>query len=406
MSKTRTPLQAHRSGECGCSVLVNPNHCIYQPFLDGWDFTPDVGNGQVRGEIFTPRFVVDKMIADVGMLPREAVYDYNYHVADGRKLTKAQTLAFITNKINEPALGTANFTATILWHKLEYAAALATTVNRENNSSHLNQQAYEYYATLAVASMYANDIDPGNAQTTKWRLLRSSEISTPQNMEFWAQHIASYYDPKTFGTGKRKTDKQKERWGRLMSQVQNSILLASINWGTADQDKGVLDVQYQKHTGFAPSPELIHLWKSILDENIKLFNGIVEKNTTTHGEEFVAGWQHVWWRDWKFKQAKHEGEIPTIIEPPIMVSLAKQIHEGRLNRLKTELEQLEMKKTVPTNSLINKPDFDDPADKKAYLAKRKELEREQKMVLPELFIKQPEIKTPEPETPRNQPTLF
>lgn len=48
-----------------------------QVFIDGWDFTPDVGNGKSRGEIFTPRFIVDKMIS-MGIIPPSIVYNNNY----------------------------------------------------------------------------------------------------------------------------------------------------------------------------------------------------------------------------------------------------------------------------------------------------------------------------------------
>lgn len=348
--KASVALQLHIENKCGCTLSSNPNNCIYQPFLDGWDFTPDVGNGQKRGEIFTPRFIVDKMITDAQILPKEAIYSLDY-----KTLTKVKAQQHITSKINEPAIGTANFTATILWHKVEYAHHVATV------GKTLNLNKYNLLVTQALASLYANDIDCGNLQTTKWRLLRSSEIYTEENIKYWLNY--------TLKSVHKRLDAETKI--SIEQSVRRSLLSASHNWGTADRDKGVLDVLYYKHTGSEIPAHLKILWKSIMDENFKLFNGIKETDTVEEGF-VVAGWRNIEWCWWDFTQDK----LGEITENTTKISLAYQIEYGKLGKLKAELSELENKKVSIQGALVEIVDFATVEDKKAYVTKRKEVDKQ------------------------------
>lgn len=160
-TRKKSQLALHIEGECGCSRSENPNNCVYQEFLDGWSFTPDVGNGQKRGEVFTPRFIVDKMMVDVGLFPAEGVYEGKYTAS-----TVEEAVAIVEAKVLEPAIGTANYLSSVLWHKLQYAWVASV-----NTDGELDLQTYHHNLLTAVASVYANDIDAGNIEVARRRLL-------------------------------------------------------------------------------------------------------------------------------------------------------------------------------------------------------------------------------------------
>lgn len=337
--KPLTELELHVQRLCGCSVKVNPNFCVYQPFLDGWDFTPDVGNGQKRGEVFTPRFVVDKMITmgsyshdsiepshkRAGIFPDKAVYEYDY---SGSTETIRK---IIGQRIFEPAVGTANFAATILWHKLQYANMITSNSKQESDEDnddigkeeafHATQPKtpaqllrYQVYTLVALASIYINDIDAGNLQTSKFRFLRNTTINNEENIEFWIKHI------------KESMDKEPDSdW--VKNAIEESLKTAEANWGVFDDDKGVLDVLYKEHTKQKPPTWLSNLWKIIMDENAKLFNGIVIDDTNE--ENFVvAGYKNVVWNFWWFNYDKE-----TINVAKRKMPLYRQILDGKLLEL-------------------------------------------------------------------------
>ena len=313
---TLSAREMHRQGKCGCSTRRNPNRCVYQPFLDGWSFTPDVGNGSSRGEIFTPRFVVDKMIVDSGILPKRVVYDLDYR---GSQDTLRK---YIGSRVFESAVGTGNFVSTILWHKLELAHRLTGyTVDPDGQPRKTDAQRrrYEAYTLVALASCYFNDIDPGNLQTTKWRLLRDSEIGADVNIVFWTDHIASALE-----------DTLSLNVASLRASVEKSIKEASANWGTKDRDRGVLDDLYEKHTGIEAPEWLRSTWKLILDKNGLLFNGINEEDEQ-NGTWFCPGWKNVEWVFWRFENHRDE-----VIVHETYVPLRYQLLVGELR----EIEQL------------------------------------------------------------------
>lgn len=316
-TKPLTPIQKHKTNICGCERLVNPEYCVYQPFLDGWDFTPDVGNGQKRGEVFTPRFIVDRMIVDGKILPEKAVYEYDY-TGSYETLRK-----YIGKRVFEPAVGTGNFISTILYHKLEYANSI--TRPEEGARTPLQVRRYQAYSLVALASIYFNDIDAGNLQTTKWRLFRDKEINHDDNITFWTTHVQESL----------ATEVDTEV---IRPLIEASIKTAGDNWGTFDDDKGVLDVLYKKHIG-QESPEwLKSAWKIILDENAKLFNGIAEEDVVE--EDFVcAGYKNVQWVFWWFDYKKKD----TITATQTIVPMKRQILESKINTLVEKTEELKNK---------------------------------------------------------------
>lgn len=313
-------LRAHSNGTCRCTLWVNPSFCIYQPFLDGWDFTPDVGNGASRGEVFTPRFVVDKMIVKAGILPARVIYKYDYSGSQGT-LRK-----YIGSRVFEPAVGTGNFLSTVLWHKLELAHALTgvtsdATARCRKSSNQLRR--YQTYTLVALASLYFNDIDAGNLQTVKWRLLRDQEIGTEENIDFWVQHVRA-----ALPTLPSEED--------LRTAIAGSIKLASRNWGTADRDRGVLDTLHEKHTGLAAPRWLQSSWKMILDENGKLFNAI-EGTPADSSLNLVPSNRDVVWKFWYFKNS------PTRIRAFVRhVPLRLQLLEGELAEVEESLSLVPM----------------------------------------------------------------
>jgi len=391
------PLYLHNNKQCGCyldseKVLAPPKHirnagggsrhvdrpdeadntecffvnkCIYQAFLDGWDFTPDVGMGGTRGEIFTPRFIVDYMISDVGILPEKMVYNFDYssemrvagkpftkedveaswvlllglqgeqlgimNLGEARNLAEKKALGLVNvspkttpqvamlvdkdkfkkketrpqpkqdlrylagAKVFEPAVGTGNYIATILYHKLELANELTgykKTIRQGSPSytKNLEQLArYQAYTLVVLASLYFNDIDPGNLQTTKWRILRDGEIANPSNIDFWVEHIKKNLNAKLQG--------KEEEW--LREYVSQSIFAASSNWASKDRDRGVLDVLYEKHTGEHAPDWLRVAWRKVLDANAQLFNAI-ESNDVIEEGFVVPGNAQIIWTYWTF----------------------------------------------------------------------------------------------------------
>jgi len=326
-TRKKSASEQHKTGECCCSILVNPNNCIYQQFLDGWNFTPDVGNGQKRGEVFTPRFIVDKMVENIGMFPKEAVYELNYSA-----INKEKILEIIDAKIVEPAVGTGNYTSTILWHKLEYANQAVTDANNA-----LDEKRYHNLILRAISSVYAFDIDAGNLETTKQRLFNSLSIVTDKQIlnndsavQFWVKYLKT-------NTNTQQTEEI------LTNIVEDSLNLAEENWANflRDNPGGVVGQLYRKHTGKHLSDEtLISQIQQILNNNIKLFNGIVKEDTNT--EQFVCpGWNNVVWDWWNISE---DCEITS--EP---VRLAEQMISGEIEKLEHKTEQLKNEKMVETN---------------------------------------------------------
>lgn len=348
-TKSVSPAQRHREGLCGCSIRKNPTSCVYQPFLDGWNFTPDVGNGGSRGEVFTPRFVVDKMIVEAGIMPAKTVnlYKYDYGQDTLRK--------YIGARVFEPAVGTGNFTATILWHKLEMAHRLTGfTVDdigqARKNASQLRR--YQAYTLVALASLYFNDIDAGNLQVTKWRLLRDGEIGSDRNIDFWTNYLVDHLDGHI-------------NYDTIRPGVMKSIKSASDNWGNKDKNGGVLDELYERHTGLE-APDWLHkAWKLVLDANAQLFNGINAEDEVSAGFT-CPGYRRVTWTFWYFNSSRDSVKATRVAVP-----LVRQILAGELLEVREQLARIPLRPSDSPDGLFELEPVFVPVDKTAAQLKRK-----------------------------------
>ncbi len=213
-TKKKNALQLHLDNECNCSIESNPNNCQYQQFIDGWNFTPDVGRGQSSGEVFTPRFIVDKMITDSGMFPQEFVYDYDYK----QDSTILETI--INNRICEPAVGTGNFISTILYYKLQAAKQLSL----QDSSKDIKE-----LIMRSIETLYCFDIDAGNLEVTFRRLTdgNSERIDNKEIINYWVKNV----------TDNILYDKKEEIINKIIDKdnVLNTILTEVINAGQEEQ---------------------------------------------------------------------------------------------------------------------------------------------------------------------------
>lgn len=350
---------------------------IYQSFPDGWDFTPDVGNGQKRGEVFTPRFIVDKMISGAGIFPKEAVYQGDYSTvsaADAAKIVKTRVL--------EPAVGTSNFGSTILWHKLNYASTASSTFLE-----------LEEYFLAGVASLYSFDIDPGNLSTTLYRILGKTSLTERYgNVEYWVDHISDTLSQES--TGCLDIDAPElEQW--ITSFVKNSLAEAETNWSSFATPDGVVqkvwkavyevrsgEPGFETMTDTIPVPLFSKMCK-VLEKNTKLFNGIVESDSVKEGFT-VPGWRNVVWSWWTVERTP-EGELALRED---LNPLRAQILSSQLSACEKDLRKLEEERQVErTNegslfSLFSdgediKPElvWDSPESEKTASALRKKVEK-------------------------------
>lgn len=320
--RKKNALELHKACECGCSIMTNPNNCIYQPFLDGWEFTPDVGNGQKRGEVFTPRFIVSKMVENIGMFPKEAVYEHNYTTLNKDELKKV-----ISSKVLEPAVGTGNYISTILWHKLNYAFAASLDEN-----SQLNSTVYEQNVLQAVSSIYIFDIDPGNLETTYQRLFRTdATLNSKEKIDNWTNRVKTSLDSTS------KTTKS-----NIKKMVQSSLNSAEENWNKflISSPEGIVQSLYKAHMDTEISEEMMEKISEILDDNIKLFNGIVKEDTVEEGF-VVPGWKNVIWKWWNIDE-----DLNLSFDK---VRLADQMISGEIEKLQKQADELEKTGKVETD---------------------------------------------------------
>ena len=308
---------------------------IYQSFPDGWDFTPDVGNGQKRGEIFTPRFIVDKMISDAGIFPKEAVYQGDYSTvsaADAAKIVKTRVL--------EPAVGTSNFGSTILWHKLNYASVASSTFLE-----------LEEYFLAGVASLYSFDIDPGNLSTTLRRLLgETSQTERYGNVEYWVDHISDALFQGHTGYLEVEASEAKQ-W--ITNFVKSSLTEAETNWSSFVVPDGVVqkvwraiyeerggEPGFETMTDAIPGP-LFSKMCEVLEKNTKLFNGIVESDSVKEGFT-VPGWRNVVWSWWTVERTP-EGALALMED---LNPLRAQILSSQLSAYEKDLHKLKEERRV------------------------------------------------------------
>lgn len=233
---------------------ADPMKNIYRAFPDGVDFTPDVGNGKTRGEVFTPLFIVEKMITTSGMIPGEIVYDNDFS-----GFTVDDLVGIIGKTVTEPAVGTGNFSATIVYYKMRIAAEVYGRTGDE--------QQYGDLITTIVGATYVNDIDPGNVEVTFRRIITGD--TTP-------------YDDQ--GTTDYWVDYLMERLGcphkdEVVDYVRESLRNAEHHWGDMVGDKGVVAVGYEKTLSKPPTGEMMDLWVNLARDNFKVFNSISEADS-------------------------------------------------------------------------------------------------------------------------------
>lgn len=302
--KIKDSLEKHLCQSCDCfqkEVAAKEKRCVYREFLDGWSFVPDVGEAQSRGEIFTPRWVVDQMIVDSGMLPEAAVYREDYSAAKP---------VYIEARVSEPAVGTANYLATILYHKLRYAESLSK--NRKGKLGNLDR--YHTNFLVAVASVYAYDIDAGNLATTKRRLLSfgKQKLNIPQTVDWWTSEVVR-------DLNRDPEKRQKVGYSRVRPSVRASLDAAQRHWYKfVGQGQGIIDSAYRRATGERMPGWLYDQCREILDKNIKLFDGIKEGDTLDwENNFFVPGWGNVVWTWWHFQTPHRKGWQPMVAEKEV-----------------------------------------------------------------------------------------
>ena len=289
-------LRRHLDRKCGCSRHTNPNNCLYQMFPDGWDFTPAVGNEQERGEVFTPRPCVDLMLVGSGMLSPEAVYAGDYESAEDDEAER-----LVDMRVYEPAVGTANFLSTVLWHKLGYAFRLAG-----GNPKRFDLELYEHLVLRAVASIYANDIDPGNLQTAMWRIMRDEEaIFTATAVSYWTGVMTAAAAPiiraRAAEFGVKELTRAEEKFAResFRTYAQRSLAEAQRNWSCVETDGGLIEQLYRQHTSTEIPKRLSLPTRKLLRANLQLFNSLVEEH-----DGLIPGYGEITWTAWKIAGLK------------------------------------------------------------------------------------------------------
>ena len=323
---------------------------IYQIFPDGWDFTPDVGNGQKRGEVFTPRFIVDKMISDAGIFPKEAVYQGDYSTVSAEEAAE-----IVKTRVLEPAVGTANFGSTILWHKLNYASTASSTLLE-----------LEEYFLMGAASLYSFDIDPGNLSTTLHRFLgKTSRTKKYGTVDYWFTHINSALSQEPTESLETDTPGPKQ-W--ITNFVKGSLTEAETNWSSFVTPDGVVqkvwrtihearagDPGFEAMTDTIPSPLLSKICK-VLEKNTKLFNGIVEADSVEEGFT-VPGWRNVVWSWWTVgRTPKGSLTLREDLNPLRAQILSSQLSACEKDWNKLEEEHLVEK--VDRGTMLSVPEFD------------------------------------------------
>jgi hypothetical protein len=303
-SSSRLARQAHKAESCDCydsGVVVAQKRCNYREFPDGWSFVADAGNAQARGEIFTPRWVVDQMIVDAGILPDEAVHLSDY--------SRPQP-AYIERRVCEPAVGTGNYLATILYHRLRYAAALAGGAG--GGSPDLDR--YHTHLLKSVASVYAYDIDVGNLEVAKRRLLSSGKhpLNDAQTIDQWTLSLTKWLN--------QDSERKKVSYEAVKPSVLSSLNEAHRHWNRFVKDgQGIIDSAYRQSTGGKMPNWLYDQCQEILSKNLLLFNGIKETDTLDWQTGFfVPGYGAAEWTWWHFDYPHERGWQPGMNEKTVL----------------------------------------------------------------------------------------
>lgn len=346
--KKKPSLESHLQNKCRCSINTNPNNCVYQPFLDGWSFVPDVGNGQTRGEVFTPRFIVDKMISDLQMFPKEAIYEQNYSTLSNNEIEKV-----ICAKVLEPAVGTGNYISTILWHKIMFVEQFS-----KDSTGKIDVSKYHEYLLKAISSIYTYDIDPGNLESTYQRLFNNSyTIDSNERIDYWVSVIE-----KSIVSDLSNLN--------VTNIVKDSLEISQTNWGKfTNNSSGLISKLYEQHIGVTIPEQIQEKIIEILNNNIKLFNGIKQEDEISDG--FICpGWNNVVWNWWTI-EALNDDYILSY-KP---VRLADQIISGQIEQLENKIAELKNSHFIEkSDGLFSYKDWDNIESQKEYEQLMKEIQ--------------------------------
>lgn len=307
----QTAVQLHSMRACDCfdeAIHNSAKRCNYRSFVDDWSFVPETGNAQVRGEIFTPRWIVDTMISESEMLPSAAIYSEDY---------SKPLMEYIQCRVNEPAVGTANYLSTILYHKMKYAQSLSydsTIKIKDTNPSLFDERIdldkYHTYILIAVASVYAYDIDIGNLEITKRRLLSTGKhpVNDEETVVHWTSYLTKWIN--------QNSERNKISYSTAKPCVERSLAESHKSWAKFLRDgRGIIDTAYHEATGDAMPEWLYAQCREILYKNIKLFNAIKETDTLDWAHNFfVPGFHSVAWTWWHFDFPKSPGWQPIVSE--------------------------------------------------------------------------------------------
>lgn len=316
--KKKNAVVLHKDGECDCfdnSIRGADKRCIYRSFPDSWEFVTDAGNSQSRGEVFTPRWVVDRMMVMVELFDAEVVHDQKYDIDTQRAMES------ISARVVEPAVGTANYSSSILFNKLK----LVEHVSRNSNGK-LNKLLYMKNFLTAVCSVYTFDIDAGNVEVSIRRML--GQTSTAQFLDLEDEKVVEEWSNRIFSSMKggelKKAVMDKgfsiEEFENLMIQkifkkdeterpvditditamVSSSMREAKKHWQKFldANPEGLCCRMYREATGEEMPDTVRSMIYHVMVSNNKVFNGIEEFDTVKEGF-VVPGSQGVVWNWWK-----------------------------------------------------------------------------------------------------------
>lgn len=242
------------------------------------------------------------MITDIGMLPEKVVYEYDYH-----ECNKKDIESIVKKTIIEPAVGTGNFSSTILYHRLRLAQHYANLTGIDVK---------ELIKTV-LHNTYAFDIDAGNLEVTIRRLVDGypDGLNSEETISYWCDHIES-----SIGESANKED--------IRRIVTESLNLAQENWATHLYGDGVITTLCKEHN-IEYDDSFIEECYDIARGNIKLFDGITECSTDT-----MPGYESIWWDFWE------DGVLTETVNMKVQISL------GRIKENNDELKALEEKSCV------------------------------------------------------------
>lgn len=311
-TKTRTtPLSQHNSKTCDCysTLLPEEKRCVYAVFPDGAEFTPDVGNAQRRGEVFTPLWVVQKMITDASVLPKDVVYHNVYEKSE---------INFIKlhERTVEPAVGTGNFLATILWYKANLAEALS-----RSDDGVLDVSLYHKNLLTAATTLYAFDISCGNLQIVKHRCLTQENLYSDEVINYWSEESW-----KRFSASEKKLQSKTVLRKKIKESLEEAVEAHSKQFDR----EGILNRLYKKTTGIEMPVELEKQLQKVLDSNLQLFNGLSE-DASLVGEQLVPGWGSTLWSWWSFEEDRLSRK---------MISMKSQKLSSAIEKVEKDIEEL------------------------------------------------------------------